>query len=104
MITVRIAGQERHANDPDGIEASWIAEQIARRRAAGEHVCVSVQIHTSFVNVGLSTPGCASGGGGRRPNDDEARIIDLWTKRGLNVPAFAPGSLITFLSQLGRLL
>jgi hypothetical protein len=104
MITVRIAGQERQWNDPDDAEEGWITQQIGGRRAAGERVCVTVGIHTSYVNVGLSTPGCASGGGGRRPNDDEARIIDLWERRGLNDPNFAPGNIVAFLGQLARLL
>ena len=104
MITVRIAGQERHWGAPDDAEESWIAQQITRRRAAGERVCATVGIITSYVNVGLSTPGCAFGGGGRPPNADEARIIDLWAKRGLNDPDFSPGSLIAFLRQLAQLL
>src|SRR4051794_24688753 len=99
MITVRIAGQERQWGDPDDVEESWITQQITRRRAAGEQVCASVGIKLWSVNVGLSTPGCALGGGGRRPNDDEARIIGLWESRGLNDPNFAPGSLIAFLHQ-----
>jgi hypothetical protein len=104
MVTVRIAGQERKWDDPDDAEEGWISQQIIGRRTAGERVCATVGIATPYVNVGLSTPGCAFGGGGRRPNDDEARIIDLWNTRGLNDPNFSPGSLIAFLHQLGRLL
>lgn len=104
MLTVRIAGQERQWDDPDDAEESWITQQITGQRAAGERVCVTVGIRTSYVHVGLSTPGCAFGGGGRRPKDDEARIIDLWERRGLNDPNFAPGNLIAFLHQLARLL
>jgi hypothetical protein len=104
VLTGRIAGQERQWNDPDDAEEGWITQQIIGRRGAGERVCVTVGIHTSDVNAGLSTPGCAFGGGSRQPNDDEARIIDLWDRRGLNDPNFAPGNLIAFLHQLARLL
>lgn len=104
MITVRIAGQERQWDDPDDAEEGWVTQQITRRRADGHQVCATVGIKTSYVNVGLSTPGCALGGGGRRPTTDEARIIDLWAQRGLNDSNFSPGNLIAFLRQLARLL
>lgn len=104
MITVRIAGQERQWNRPDDTEDSWITEQISRRRAAGEQVCATVGIATSYINVGLSTPGCATGGGGRRPNRDESRVFALWEQVGLNDANFAPSKLMAFLHQLTRLL
>ena len=104
MITVRIAGQERQWGNPDHTEESWITQQIIDRRSAGERVCATVGIITSYLNVGLSTPGCSFGGGGRRPNADEVRIIDLWEQRGLNDPSFSPGNLIAFFRQLARLL
>jgi hypothetical protein len=90
---------------PDDVEEGWLNQQINRARAAGEFVCALVRLNTRSVNMVLSTPGCsAGGGGGRRPNDHEQRIFDLWANRGLNESDFSPGNLIAFLHQLARLL
>lgn len=105
MITVKIAGLERQWGSLDDIDEAWLAEQLTRRRAAGERPCVIVRVTTSSANVALSTPNCpTTGRGWRRPNEDERRILDLWSKRGLNEPEFVVGGLVAFLRQLGRLL
>jgi hypothetical protein len=53
----------------------------------------------------LTTPNCASsGGGGRTPNAQEKRIFDLWDKRSLNKPDFTGGNLIAFLKQLRQII
>jgi hypothetical protein len=101
MIRVAIGG-----SDVDIAEASpeWINQQINRRRADGVAVCVRVAINQADINVGLTTPTCGGGGGGRAPNERERRIMELWNERGLNQNDFSGGNLVAFLRQLQRLL
>jgi hypothetical protein len=100
MFTVTINGETRDAAD---VPESWINQQISRRRDDALPVCVRVAIKTSGVDVVLATPGCGSGGfGGRQPKPNEAEIIELWRKRGLNDPEFSGGNLVAFLKQLSR--
>ncbi len=100
--TVKIGSEERSLDTAD---EQWINQQINKRRADGEQVCVRVQIVAEGVNVSLSTPTCGGGRGGgrgRRPNANEQRIVDLWRERGLTAPNFTGGSLVAFLKQLRR--
>lgn len=100
MISVRIGDETRDLSDAS---ESWINQQINRRRADGQNICVAVTINTSGLNLHLATPGCGSGAGGSRPpNANEAEVIDLWNKRGLNDSGFTGGALIAFLKQLER--
>lgn len=102
MIRVQIGDMERELA---GADEHWINQQINRRRADGESVCVKVTINEDDFNMILSTPSCGScGGGGRPPNNREKRIFDLWDHRGLNDIDFTGGSLVAFLKQLMRLL
>ena len=82
MTTVKIGNEVRPLETAD---PQWINQQISARRAAGESVCVIVQVNCPGASLTLATPTC--GGrqtGGRAPNDLEHRIIDLWGERGLN--------------------
>lgn len=98
MIRVRIADEERQLGTAD---AQWINQQINRRRADGQSVCVRVVIHGGGLDMVLSTPNCGTGGsGGRPPTTQEKRVFDLWDKRGLNNADFNGGNLIAFLHQL----
>jgi hypothetical protein len=100
MITVTIGSSRRSIDD---VSESWIADQIARRKADGQTVCVRVEIQTPLVNVTLATPGCAgSGGGGRMPTAAEQRVFELWDKLHLKSSGFAPGNVIAFLKQVAR--
>lgn len=98
MISIKIGTEERKLEDAD---ESWINQQINRRRAAGESVCVRVRIKEHDLDLILQTPTCSSGGGGgRRANAREREVFDLWNKLGLNQVNFAGGNLIAFLKQL----
>lgn len=78
MIDVKIGGNERHTNRPEGIEESWVTQQLTYRHAEGS-VCVIVRIETPSVKVELTTPSCPPGGGERRGlREDEQRAFDLW--------------------------
>src|SRR5688500_13757376 len=101
MVSVRIGDNwERNLND---ISESEIIQQINRRRAEGQPVCVRVTITTAQLNMILSTPDCtASGGAGRPPSTQEQEIFDLWARRHLNNRDFTGGNLIAFLQQLRR--
>ena len=99
-ITIRIGSETRSLADAS---ESWINQQINRRKADGNNICVEVQVRGSGVDLRLATPGCGSGGGGgRSPNSNEQSIFKLWSDRGLNSSDFTGGNLIAFLRQLGK--
>ena len=97
MIRVRIGDAERELSI---VSESWVNQQINRRRADGQNVCVRVIIRQDQLNMTLSTPSCQKGSGGRPPNRHEEQIFTLWEKRGLNKDQFTGGNLIAFLKQL----
>ena len=101
--TIRIGNETR---DLATVSESWITEQINRRQADGQNVCVQVSIHTDAVRTVLSTPGCGGGGGGgfRPPNPNEQDVFELWNKRGLSTGGFTGGSVVAFIKQLKKLL
>ncbi len=101
MVSVKIGGTELGLAQAD---EGWINQQINRRRADGEVVCVRVRIDVPPLNMALATPTCASDGGGRPPNPDESRILDLWAKHRMNTADFTGGNLVAFLRQLERLI
>ena len=102
MVSIRIGEETRSIADAS---ESWIAQQVNRRRADGQNVCVEVSINTLGLNIRLATPGCMAGvGGGRPPTANERAVFELWAKRGLDSSNFTGGNLIAFLHQLRRLL
>jgi hypothetical protein len=101
MISVRIGDNERDLAEAD---EQWVNQQIKRRRADGQTVCVSVTIREKGLNLVLFTPTCGERGGGRLPNPQEKEIFDLWESRGLNDENFTGGNLVAFLKQLRHLL
>jgi hypothetical protein len=102
MIRIRIGDMERELANAD---EHWITEQINRRRADGQTVCVRVTVHEGDLNMELSTPTCeARGGSNRPPRPREKEVFDLWDKRGLNDADFTGGNLVAFLKQLKSLL
>lgn len=97
-VMVRIGTESRPLSDarPD-----WINQQLGRRQAEGRTVCVRVTIEGPEGRLTLSTPGCASSGGGSRPPTAlERDILELWSDRGLSEPDFTGGNLVAFLNQL----
>lgn len=102
MITIKIVEEERQL---DAVDQQWINQQVNRRRADGQAVCIRVTVREGELDMVLSTPGCGtSGGGGRPPRPQEKEVLDLWNQRGLNEAAFTGGNLVAFLKQLKRLL
>lgn len=100
MITIRIGEEHRSLQEAT---PSWITEQIQRRRADGQAVCVRVSIQHGGLNMSLATPNCASTqGGGRPPTQNEKELFTLWADRGLNDPDFSGGNLVAFVAQLRR--
>jgi hypothetical protein len=100
MITVSI-GEEEHSLQ-DATE-QWINQQIQRRRADNQAICVRVSIRQGDLDMVLATPSCnGAGSGGRTPNANELEVFRLWRERGLREPDFSGGSLIAFLAQLKR--
>lgn len=98
MVRVQIGENERKL---DEASPQWINEQINRRRADGNPICVRVLIDTPSVNLALATADCPGGGGGSRPpNGQEKEVLDVWEKLHLNSSDFTGGNLIAFLRQL----
>lgn len=102
MVRIRIGNDERELASAD---EHWIIEQINRRRAYGQAVCVRVTVHQDDLYMVLLTPNCGdSGGNGRPPRAREKEVFDLWNQRGLNDANFTGGNLVAFLKQLKRYL
>lgn len=102
MIKIKINEDERLF---DEIDEQWIPQQINRRRANGEVVCVRVTIQQGNLCLVLATPTCqGSGGGGGQFNQQERSVIDLWMKLGLSSYEFSGGNLNAFLKQLRKLM
>lgn len=103
MIEIRIGDSHR---DFDAFDESWANEQINRRRANGEEVCVEVVFDTEDLKFGLSSPVCTrAGGGNSRPlTSQEQAVIDLWGKHNLNANDFSGGNLVAFIKQLRKLI
>lgn len=102
MIKIRIADVEKELASAD---EQWINQQINRRRADGQTVCVRIIIHEGGLDMILSTPTCgASEGGGRPPRPEEKKVFDLWNKRGLDDENFTSGNVVAFLNQLQHFL
>jgi hypothetical protein len=100
MVTLKVNGSEVSTEDE-----SAIAQQVNRRREDGVPICVQVRIEDGELNMVLSSPQCASGGGGGRPpNAREKRVFDLWDKLGLASPSFTGGQVVAFLKQVRKLL
>jgi hypothetical protein len=100
MILLKIGSQQRPA---DRADEEWINQQIERRRADGQAVCVTVTVNQDGLNMALSTPGCGAGGAGRPPQAKEKEIFDLWGQVGLNDPQFTGSNVVTFLKRLSSL-
>jgi hypothetical protein len=102
MIKIQIGSEDRELDNAD---ERWINQQINRRRADGQTVCVMVTVQEGDLDMVLSTPTCgASRGSGRPPRPGEKEVFDLWNKRGLNKADFTGGNLVAFLKQLKDLI
>lgn len=101
MISLKIGSSERQNSD---ITKRWIAQEIERRQKANQPICVELQINKNAINLFLNSGACSngSGGGGRKPNRSEMKIIKLWNQKGLNGNTINPGMLISFLEQYDR--
>lgn len=100
VISIGIDRRPLEEADPQ-----WITQEIQGRRKDGQDVCVVVRIEAEGLNVTLSTPACAKGGGGgRAPTQRERAIFDLWREQGLDEPTFTPGAVIAFLRRLRNLM
>ena len=98
MITVRINDDQKPVGDADF--ERWVARQIEGRRHDGVAICVSVEVQEDMAHVVLRSAGCSCGVGGRPPNPKEAKLFELWKRRGMESPNFTPGDLISFVHQL----
>jgi hypothetical protein len=104
MVTLQIGNDSREIRTKSDIDETWINQQINRRRAEGQKVCVRVTIDEGNVRLLLATPGCGTGIGSPRPlNSSERDLFELWSGRGLDRIDFTGGSVIAFLRQMPQL-
>ena len=102
MITVTIGGSRLDLTEAT---PEWINQQVHRRRAAGETVCVQVQIDEPGATMLLASSDCPPRGGGNRPpNALEEKIFHLWEQQHLDKEPATGGHLVAFLSRLKSLL
>ena len=100
MITVKIGSEEREFEG----NPQWVHEQLERRRRENGCVCVRVHIHCGVIRMQLASEGCAGGDGpGRRPNEQEQELFDLWRRMQLDTSSFSSGNLVAFLKQIQRI-
>ena len=98
MIRVKIGSAERELIN---ISDNWINQQLNRRRADGEDVCVLVNIKKNGLNMMLSTPTCQRNtSDSRRATTSENQIFDLWDRMGLSREQFEASDIIAFLKQV----
>jgi len=100
-IFIKIGNKERSLSEAT---TSWIQEKFREQAKDGKKICVWVRFDTPDIKMTLSTPGCATGGGGRPPNEHERRIFELWDQMHLNEQGFAPGNVIAFIKRLKDLI
>jgi hypothetical protein len=102
MNTITVGAAECPLRDAN---AAWIDRQFAESARSGRVPCVRVAIDTSGLNMVLQTPTCGSGGvGGRPPNVDERKVLDLWSIEGLNSPSFTPRAVADFVERVKHLI
>lgn len=97
-VALCIGSEEKELSS---VTESWIREQLGRRRADGQNVCVQLIVKGDYVDVRLSTPGCGStGGGGREARGVELKIIEIWREAHLNSPEFSAGNVFAMLRRI----
>lgn len=98
MVTVTIAGESKPL---DQVSERWINRTVNRAKSDGLPVCIQVTIDEDGLRMRLSTPACGGqAGGGRRPNESEVNVLDLWSQQHLDTENFRGGNLVAFLKQL----
>jgi hypothetical protein len=102
MVNIMIGKTERPFAEAT---PEWINQQIGRRRAAGESVCISVRIDEPGAVMSLTTQECPPGSSNNRePNPFEQRIFEVWQQYDLDKPRIETGKLISFLERLSRMI
>lgn len=104
MVTIKIGTSEQRFDSIDGIDESWINQQINGLKRDKHSICVRVSIQEGSLHLTLVTPDCQSFNGGRRePNNDEKKALEIWDSLGLNNSTFQGGQVIAFLKQVRRI-
>lgn len=101
MVTITVGSDRREFRDRVDIDESWLNRVIDGRRGDGLGVCIEVLVSIPGRIDARLTAGCPpTGGGSRRPNQDEERLFELWTKCVVSHGAFRGGHVISFLKQM----
>lgn len=101
MVRLEIGIHEREGLN--NIEESWVTKTVNGYRRNGENCCVKIQIKETDLDLNLATPDCSRGIGGRTPNEQESKVVDLWKKHHLH-ESCEPGNVIAFIKQLKNIL
>lgn len=97
-VALCIGGEEREWSS---VTDSWIRDQLGRRRADGQSVCVQLVVKGGDVDLRLSTPGCgATGSGGRAARGVEVKILEIWREAHLNSSEFSHGNVWSMLRRV----
>jgi hypothetical protein len=101
MNSITIGSAERSLADAD---TAWIKHAFDNHARVGIP-CVRVVIHSTDMNVVLQTVNCSrGGGGGRRPNVHELKVLELWGMEGLNDPHYTIRGVVDFVERVKRLI
>ena len=105
MITAEIGKTRREWNSLDDVEEAWIAQQITERHRAGTPVCVYVRIALNGIDIGMIAGECQPGSrSSKQLNEDERKVLELWSERTRSNGHVEPGDVISFFKQLRQLI
>jgi len=97
-VALRIGAEEKEWS---GVTETWIRDQLGRRRADGQNVCLQLIVRGGEINLMFSSPGCGGGGGGGRPlKPAESRILEIWNEMHLNTADFSSGNVFAMLRRV----
>lgn len=98
-VALRIGAEEKQWCS---VTETWIRDQLERRRAGGQNVCVQLIVRGGEINLLFSSPGCGSGGGGGRSvlKPAESRILEIWNEMHLNSADFSAGNVFAMLRRV----
>jgi hypothetical protein len=98
MVTIKIGSSQGELED---LREDWLAEQLARRRADNQSVCLEVKIATDRLNMRLATTTCPAGGPTRAPTQAESACMTSGQDVALTSPTSVSAMLHDFCGFFG---
>lgn len=102
MVTFELDGESYSDGE---ISERWISGKFRDARQNNRLPCFRFDLDTTSAKVGKQTAYCRSAGGvgGRQANPEEAQVLALWERCGLNEEGYGPGNVIKFLNHLKQI-